>query len=206
MRKGQATTGFAVAMIGLVLLSMPVLFNNSVDNFGLAATQGIGLTTSFPPWENRTSEETNILYGEDYIAITDGDKSANYRTVELTNEPDEFRLLRIDYNTSIYETDSSITLNISAYDGTGIDYQTQSIELVNGTGVVDLQERLVGEYLRLSVDMSRVTQTDESPRLEDMNVSVQTIDNSPESQMWQKILKLLIIGFGVVTTILLLES
>lgn len=207
MRKGQATTGFAVLVIGLVLFTLPTLFNQSVDDFGLASTEGNGLTTEFPPWENRTSEESNILYGEDYIAIQNGSSTANYESLELTNEPDEFRLIRLEYNATLYETDSSITVNATVYNPGELDsWESQIYEFGNDSTKVDLQERLVGERLKLLIELDRQTQNDESPRLSDLKVYTRTIDNSQQSRLWQKMLKLAITGFAVVTTVMLLGN
>lgn len=207
MRKGQATTGFAVVAIGLVIFTLPTLFDQSVNDFGLASTEGNGLTTQFPPWENRTSAETNILYQDDYIAIEDGTATATYESLELTNEPDEFRLIKLNYNATLYEADSSITVNATAYDpGQVGSWESQVYEFGNDTNTVDLEERLVGERLKLFIELDRQNQNDESPRLSDLDVLTQTIDNSEESRLWQKMLKLVITGFAVVTVVMLLGS
>jgi len=203
-RKGSSLNGLALIMVGLILFSLPTVYNEGIDDFGLAATEGLGLAAEFPPWENRTDTEMNVDYLGDSISIVDGETVAMYESLELTNEPDEFRLIELDYNTSIYETDSSITVNVSVYQDGGGSLESQTFILDNNTGRIDLEERLVGERLKVYIDLERNNQNDLSPVLHDMNVSVKTADESDVSGVWQRALMLAIIGFSLVLTVLLL--
>ena len=207
-RKGSAFNGFAVIAIGLILFSLPTVYNQGIDDFGLAGTEGLGLTTEFPPWENRTAEETDIAYVGDTIQIIDGESSASYRTLELTNEPDSYRLIQVSYNTSQPDIDNSIELTLSAYDRgqTRDQWENQTFILQNGTETIDFEERLSGERLRVGVDMSRQNANDPTPVLNSLSVSVKTIDESEISGMWQKMLMLAIIGFSAVLILLLLGN
>jgi len=206
--KGNALNGFAVIAIGLVMISLPTVYNQGIDDFGLAGTEGLGLTTEFPPWENRTSEETDIAYVDDSIQIMDGSSSASYQTLELTNEPDSYRLIQVSYNTSQPDPDNNVELTLSAYDIGMLpgEWENQTFTLQNGSQTIDFEERLSGERLRVGVDMSRQNNNDPSPAVNSLNVSVKTIDESQVSQTWQKLLMLAIIGFSVVMTLLLLGN
>lgn len=207
-RKGQsAFTGFAVIAVGLILLSLPTVYNEGINDFGLAATEGIQLAAEFPPWENRTDTEMNVDYSVDGIGIQDGEVMADYRTLELSNEPDEFRLIELDYNTTLPQTDSEIEVTAIAYDPGEIgNAETQTFVLDNGSSSINLEERLVGEYLRIEANLSRQNQNDPSPVLHSMDVSVKTLDGSDISVTWQNMLMLAIIGFTVTLIALLLGS
>lgn len=206
--KGSAFDAFAVIAVGLIMFTLPTVYEQGINDFGLAATEGVGLTTEFPPWENRTSEETDIAYVNDSIQIVDGSSSASYQTLELTNEPDEYRLIQVSYNTSQPDPDNSIQLTLSAYDTgeTQDQWETQTFTLENGSQTIDFEERLTGEKLRIGVDMSRQNSNDPSPVFNSMDVSVKTIDESEISGMWQKMLMLVFIGFSLVLSVLLLAE
>lgn len=206
--KGSAFDAFAVIAVGLIMFSLPTVYENGINDFGLSSTEGVGLTTEFPPWENRTAEETDIAYLDDTIQIVDGSSSASYQTLELTNEPDEYRLIQVSYNTSQPDPDNSIELTLSAYDvgETQDQWETQTFTLENGSQTIDFEERLTGERLRVGIDMSRQNSNDPSPVFNSMDVSVKTIDESAISKMWQKMLMLVFIGFSLVLSVLLLAE
>ncbi len=197
---------FGIIGVGFLLLSIPAIQERGVNDFGLAGITGTTQTGDFPPWENQSDVFTNVNETVDgVLKIDDGSKTGFFESVELTNEPDEFQLIKVRYETFIPEPDSEINLTLKAYDEESMtDADTQSVVLQNGTSTYRFDERIHGRYLKTQVDFSRVSSSDPSPELESTQIYVDSIDASPLAGVYQNVIMMAIIGFSLVLIVLIL--
>lgn len=196
-------TGFGIIGIAFILLAMPAINDRGVDDFGLAGIRGTQLDAGFPPWENRSEIYTNLQEINGSLNLEQG-KTGQYLSTELTKEPDRFTLIRVDYNTTNITVDTSVNLTLKTFnDPNGQVIEQQSIVLSNGSNTYNFDSRIQGKYLKAQLDFSRVSTNDPNPTVKSLQIYTSNIDSSPLAQNYQTLIMMLIIGFTLVTIILL---